>query len=44
MPIIRLIINISLTVQDNTSENSLAVDITATIGYQLLPYRNRLLL
>jgi len=44
MPIIRLIINISLTVQDNTSENSLAVDIIATIGCQLLPYRDRLLL
>jgi len=40
MPIILLITNISLTVQDNTSENSLVVDIIATLGCQLLPYRD----
>lgn len=40
MPIILLITNISLTVQDNTSESSLAVDIIATQSCQLLPYRD----
>ena len=40
MPIILLITNISLTIQDNTSENSLAVDIIATLDCQLLPYRD----